>query len=126
MQNLKFNNTYQSGIITYLVLKEKDKFLGICMEFDLEAEGKTLEETKNRIEDYSRAWLENVVQNQLPETLLNRSADKKYWDILKIAKKQAEKRTIVSARVVTKKDFPVLNCSQVYNPQFPFVTVSPN
>ena len=81
-KKLIFNNTYNSGGVTYLILQvKKDKFIGVCLEFDLEIESKTLEEAKAQIIDYARLWLQNAVKNQLSEEVLNRPAPKKYWRI---------------------------------------------
>lgn len=81
-KKLIFNNTYNSGGVTYLILQEKkDKFIGVCLEFDLEIEAKTLEEANAQISDYAHLWLQNTVKNHLPEEVLNRPAPKKYWRI---------------------------------------------
>lgn len=48
MQNkkLRFNNTYESGRVTFIIFKDKkiDRFIGVCLEFDLEAEAETSSE----------------------------------------------------------------------------------
>lgn len=90
---LLFNNTFDRGSVTYLILQEKkDKFIGVCLEFDLEIEAKTLKEAKERIEDYSQLWLRNAQKNKLSEEVLNRPAPKKYWKIYEEALKQDLKK----------------------------------
>jgi len=79
MKKLLFNNTYEKGIVTLLVFPDKNKYIGVCLEFDLEAHADTLEEAKVQIEDYAKLWHKNAVAHKLPEEMLNRPAPKKYW-----------------------------------------------
>ncbi len=116
---LLFNNTYTSGTVTFLILQERDKFIGICMEFDLEVEGKTAKEAKEKLDDLTHAWLENVVENKLSEELLNKSAPKPYWDILKEAKERVKKREKISVRVVKSSQIPILSQFQFYSTHSP-------
>ena len=97
---------------------EKKEYVGICLEFDLEVSAKTSEEAKERIQEYMKAWHENIVENKLPETLLNRPAPKKYWDILqKITKdleaqrKAQEEETVIKEKMLS----PVYQSSSPYN-----------
>lgn len=92
MKNLLFDNTYDSGKVTYLILKEKNKFIGVCLEFDLIVQENTPQETKEQIEDYAHTWLENVATNKLPEELLNKPAPKKYWALYKKLLAEEEKK----------------------------------
>ena len=89
---LLFNNTYHKGSVTYLVLEKKDKYIGVCLEFDLEIKAKTLEEAKEQLQDYAHLWLKNAVKNKLPEEVLNRPAPKKYWKIYEEMLKQDLKK----------------------------------
>lgn len=93
-KNLLFNNTYDEGKVTLFVYEEKKKFVGVCLEFDLVVEADTLSEAKEQIVDYVQAWHKNAVEYKLPEEVLNRPADKKYWkiysDILKREQERAE------------------------------------
>ncbi|OGG29420.1 hypothetical protein A3A63_02390 [Candidatus Gottesmanbacteria bacterium RIFCSPLOWO2_01_FULL_46_9] len=84
MKKLLFNNTYKSGKKTYLVIKEADQYVGICMEFDLEVCGKNEKEVFERLDDITDAWHENIVKNKLPEELLNKPAPIKYWKLFKL------------------------------------------
>lgn len=118
-KKLIFNNTYQSGAVTYLIFKEKDKFVGVCLEFDLEIEANTAKKAMELIEDYSLAWHKNIVKKKLPEELLNKPAPKKYWKIFEDIKEKMEKRERIIARVIPTSSFPVLSYFQPYNPQFP-------
>lgn len=116
---LVFNNTYQSGAVTYLIFKEKDKFVGVCLEFDLEIEADTPKEAQERIQDLAQAWLLNIREHKLSEELLNKPAPKKYWKIFEDVKEKMEKRERIIARVIPTSSFPVLSYFQPYNPEFP-------
>ena len=118
MKKLKFNNTYSSGAVTYLIFKEKAQFVGVCLEFDLVVKAPTFKETEKQIEDYAYAWLENVVDYHLPETLLNKPAPKKYWRIYERARLEEETRK-KQANINNSSIFPVAHSFQPYSPQFP-------
>ncbi len=120
---LLFSNTYKSGAITYLIFKEKEKFIGVCLEFDLEVDANTLEEAKERITDYSHTWLENVANNKLSEELLNRPAPKKYWDIYKQAVKNAQQRLEAQnkASAITVSNPLLFSSYQPYNQHLAFI-----
>ncbi len=93
MNNLIFNNTFEKGRVTYLILKERDNYVGVCLEFDLVVSEKTFEEAKESIVDYARLWLKNAAKNHLSEELLNRPAEKKYWEAYKEILTAEEKKT---------------------------------
>jgi len=119
-KNLKFNNTYSSGKVSFLIFKEKDKFVGVCLEFDLEATGKTAKEAQDRIEEYAKGWHENVVKNKLPEELLNKEAPKEYWEMFERIKQISEKRQVLTAKVLKQNPFQIVMSSlQLYSPQLP-------
>ncbi len=116
-KKLRFNNTYKSGAVSYVGFKEKDKFVAVCLEFDLVAEAKTLQEAKDRIEDLSNAWLHNVIANKLPEELVNKTAPKKYWEIYEKVNQVHEARTKSAEQ--DSYPTPVLSQFQRYSPQYP-------
>jgi len=91
-KKLAFNNTYNVGQLTFLILKENKSYTGVCLEFDLTIHAPTAEKAKEHIEDLASGWLKNVIKNRLPEELLNKSAPKKYWKIAKLIEKQVEAR----------------------------------
>ncbi len=97
-KKLQFNNTYESGHYTLLVIKEGKKYTGVCLEFDLIIKAETLDRAKERIMDYTKAWLENIQKNRLPEELLNRAAPDKYWGISDLIDKNKKQLTQTSPR----------------------------
>lgn len=116
-KKLRFKNTYKSGAVSYVGFKEKDKFVAVCLEFDLVAEGETLKDVKERIEDLSNAWLHNVIKNKLPEELLNKSAPRKYWQIYENARNEQEDKKRLTIPDIYP--IPVMSQFQRYAPQYP-------
>ena len=98
MNKLLFNNTCNSGRLTYLVVKEKDKYIGVCLEFDLVIEAETQQKAKEQIEDYARLWLKNVAKNKLSEELLNKPAPKEYWDIYEKLLEEDKKKILAQSK----------------------------
>lgn len=115
---LAFNNTYNSGRVTFLIFKEKKLYTGVCLEFDLMVQAPTPEEAREHIEDLASAWLKNVIKNRLPEKLLNKSAPKKYWAIAKEIEKKVETKRgqLTIAKLAQRPNAPsVLYFSIVQN-----------
>lgn len=126
MQNkkLRFNNTYESGRVTFIIFKDKkiDRFIGVCLEFDLEAEAETSSEAQSIIQDYAKLWLENVRENKLPEELLNKSAPAEYWDLEKELEAQRESREKTINNYTSSIRIPSFSIFRLYNPQLPFLS----
>ncbi len=121
-KKLRFNNTYKSGSVTFLLIPEKNKYLGVCLEFDLVVQADTLKEAKEQIEDYAELWHINAVKHKLPEELLNKPAPKKYWDIYAklvdqdLKRIKAEKQTSENVSIEPQQ---VVSCQSPY-PNFVF------
>lgn len=120
-QNLKFNNTYESGSLTFLFLQEKltKRFIAVCLEFDLEAEAESITEVQERIEDYAKLWLENIRENKLPEELLNKSAPQEYWDIANALEEERKSRKRI-VRNFTSIGMPISTSFFPYSKLLPF------
>jgi len=71
-------NTIQKGRITFLILGNENKFLGICREFGFIEEGKTYDEVYKKLDNGSRLLLETVVKNPRLEPSLNVAPPFKY------------------------------------------------
>ena len=120
-KKLRFNNTYESGRVTFIIFKDKkiDKFIGVCLEFDLEAEAETSSEAQIIIQDYAKLWLENVRENKLSEELLNKSAPAEYWDLEKELEAQRESREKTIYNYTSSVRIPSFSVFRLYNPQLP-------
>lgn len=123
-KKLRFNNTYESGRVTFIIFKDKkiDRFIGVCLEFDLEAEAETSSEAQSIIQDYAKLWLENVRENKLPEELLNKSAPAEYWDLEKELEAQRESREKTINNYTSSIRIPSFSIFRLYNPQLPFLS----
>jgi hypothetical protein len=119
MKELRFNNTRKSSRVTFLVIPQKDKFIGICLEFDLAIKADSMKEAQEQIQDYADLWFKNAVKNRLPEEALNRPADIKYWNIFKeLAKRDQES---LQQKKLLQKSFYTKNIRASYQyPSFNF------
>ena len=115
---LRFNNTYDAGSLTFLILKDNklNRFIGICLEFDLEAEGETASEAQAMIEDYAKLWLENVRQNKLSEELLNKETLEEYWQMVNDLEEQQKSREKTVDNLTSSVKIPILSIFMPYNP----------
>lgn len=102
--NLRFNNTYESGSVTFLIILERKKYKGVCLEFDLTVEADSFQEAKRLIEDYAKVWHKNAVVHKLPEEVLNRPAPKKYWQIYRELVEQDLKKLEAERQGFSKDD----------------------
>lgn len=111
MKKLLFNNTYNNGKVTHIIFENKGVFIGVCLEFDLEVFAKTGKEAEEQLDDYTKAWLENVKKNKLPEELLNKPAPLIYWKLYKrvleeaINKFKAQQNPSLPVKVDTQNVF---------------------
>ena len=64
----------------FLVYKEGDSYVGVCLTFDIVEEGSNPVAVMRSINEAARLHLEAVVKNDLPEELLNRYAPEEYWE----------------------------------------------
>ena len=89
-------NTKRQGKFTLFVYREKPNYyIGVCLEFDLIQEGKTIPETMERIKGASTSYLKTVIKFNMDDDLLNRKAPKEHWKKFKLfqkKKKEEEKR----------------------------------
>ncbi|MDP3772524.1 MAG: hypothetical protein Q8Q94_04110 [bacterium] len=79
MQITRSKNTKDKGVVEYLIYKEKDKFIGVCLTFDIIEEGDNREKVMQDIFDAAQVHLQTVIRHNLPDELLNRYAPQKYW-----------------------------------------------
>ena len=109
-KKLVFNNTYKFGRLSFIVFKEGEEYTAACLEFDLLAKADTKLQAIEEINDAAEAWLMNVIENKLPEELLNRPAPKRYWNIRKKILKDTQERK-------GKSRVPATAIFQTYTPQ---------
>lgn len=80
MKIIRPRNTKEKGLVEFLVYKERDKFVGVCLTFDIVEEGSNPKEVMRSITEASALHLKTVVSKNLPDELLNRYAPNEYWE----------------------------------------------
>ena len=73
-------NTKKSGAMELLVYKDGDKFIGVCLTFDIVEEGENPIELMKSIREAAELHLQTVINANLPDELLNRYAPEEYWE----------------------------------------------
>jgi len=93
-------NKITRGQIKFIIFKKKgDKlFTGVCLDFGMVIQGKTIDEVKNELSVVSLGYLKTVKKEKLSEDLLNNQAEKKYFDLYEAFLKSAkEEKPLKSA-----------------------------
>lgn len=72
-------NKKTQGIARILIYPSKNKYTGVCLDFDIIEEADTKEEVISQIKEATRGYVINIWKNNLDDSLLNRPAPKKYW-----------------------------------------------
>ena len=73
-------NTKRQGTMEFLVYKEGDTFVGVCLTFDIVEEGTDPIELMKSIKEAAMLHLKVVTEKNLSDDLLNRYAPQEYWD----------------------------------------------
>jgi predicted RNase H-like HicB family nuclease len=74
-------NTKERGVIEYLVFKENDRYVGVCLTFGIVEEGNDPVVIMEGIKEAARLHLEVVIKENMSDDLLNRYAPDEYWNI---------------------------------------------
>lgn len=64
----------------FFYYKKGDKYIGVCLTFDIVEEGENLIELKKSLEEGAILHLRVVCKKNLSDDLLNRHAPIKYWE----------------------------------------------
>lgn len=73
-------NTKEKGVVEFLMYREKDTFVGVCLTFDIVEVSDNAFNLRKSIEEAAYRHLKTVQEKNLSDELLNRYAPKKYWD----------------------------------------------
>jgi len=76
-------NRKEQGVARILVYPVKNKYIGVCLDFDLVEEADSKEKAVNQIREATRGYIVNICKNDLDDSLLNRPASEKYWEMYK-------------------------------------------
>ena len=74
-------NTKESGLIEYIVYKEGKTYVGVCLSFDIIEEGDDPNKLMLSIQEAAELHLKVVRDRKMPDELLNRHAEEKYWEV---------------------------------------------
>lgn len=75
----RIKNTKFQGAATVFLYREKDRYIGVCLEFDIIDEDKDKDQLFERMKDRVDSFVKYVQKKDLDENLLNRPAPIKYW-----------------------------------------------
>ena len=75
-------NTKKSGVLHFIIYKERSEYAAACLNFDLVEYGKNPEKLKKSIYEAATSYLKAVRKKKLSDKYLNLPVDKKYLDIL--------------------------------------------
>lgn len=88
-------NTKKKGIMEFLYYKEGNKFVGVCLTFNIIEEGDDFIVLKQSLEEASKLHLKVVCKKNLSDDLLNRSAPEKYWKMYFECLERLAKRDVI-------------------------------
>ncbi|MFH1428017.1 MAG: hypothetical protein ABIG60_05870 [Patescibacteria group bacterium] len=74
-------NTKKRGVARTIIFKSGRLFKAVCLDFDIIEEAKTSEEVEKQVREAVVGYIKNICKNDLDDSLLNRHAEKRYWDI---------------------------------------------
>ena len=91
-------NTKEKGVIEYLVYKDGNSYAGVCLSFDIIEEGDDPNKLMSSIQEAAELHLKVVRDKNMPDALLNRHAEEKYWKIYfnAMTELQKPKKQIIS------------------------------
>jgi len=103
-------NKKTQGIARILIYPSKNKYTGVCLDFDIIEEADTKEKAINQIKEATRGYIVNIWKNNLDDSLLNRPAPEKYWEIYKeysrfITAKNEEKVKKITTKIKSSSFF---------------------
>lgn len=97
-------NTKKKGAFHFIVYKEGQDYIAVCLNLNLIEYGKSAEEVKTSIEEAAFTHLETVRKEKLPDEYLNIPAPVKYWEKLKEAQliraENTEREREISSRIL--------------------------
>ena len=73
-------NTKERGTIEFVVYREENTYVGVCLSFDIVEEGADSVALMESIKEAAKLHLQAVRDNNLSDDLLNRYAPEEYWD----------------------------------------------
>ncbi|MEK7390712.1 MAG: hypothetical protein AAB635_01070 [Patescibacteria group bacterium] len=94
-------NTKESGVIEYLVYKEGNSYVGVCLTFDIIEEGDDPNKLMLSIQEAAELHLKVVRDKKMSDELLNRHTEEKYWAIYFKAVEELQKSIVSPYQFLT-------------------------
>ncbi|MDP3795097.1 MAG: hypothetical protein Q8R13_04175 [bacterium] len=73
-------NTKHKGFVEFFIYPEGKRFVGVCLTFDIVEEHKDPNKLRESLHRAALLHFKVVVENNLPDALLNRYAPQEYWE----------------------------------------------
>ncbi|OGM93846.1 hypothetical protein A2524_00635 [Candidatus Wolfebacteria bacterium RIFOXYD12_FULL_48_21] len=97
-------NTKKSGVVRTIIFPIRGGYRAVCLDFDIIEEASTRLEVEEQIKEVIVGYVANICKNKLNDALLNRHADKRYWDMYDSYQKLiTAKREAVNTSSATNK-----------------------
>lgn len=74
-------NTKKSGVVRTIVFPIRGGYRAVCLDFDIIEEAETRIEVEKHVKEAIIGYVTNICKNKLDDSLLNRHADRRYWDM---------------------------------------------
>ena len=95
-------NTKKSGVVRTIIFPIRGGYRAVCLDFDIIEEAGTRVEVEEQIKEAITGYVANICKNKLDDSLLNRHADKRYWDMYDAYQKFiTAKKEIVTKNLAT-------------------------
>jgi len=91
------------GILSCLEYKDGDVFIAHCLEFDLVAQGDTIEEAKTNLADLIKTHIDFSVEKDIEDKSLFKPAPQKYWEILHNFRNRVARQRLLGKRQISRQ-----------------------
>ena len=101
-------NTKDKGFFTYIMYKEDEDYVAVCLNLNLVEYDSDPEKLKQSIEEASLSYLKTVKTKKLPDDYLNQIPEKRFLDKLKEIEYTSEliNKSIKKRIPITQKNKP--------------------
>lgn len=116
-------NTKKRGVLIYIIYKEDEDYVAVCLNFNLVEYGKDPERLKKSIEEAALSYLKSVRKKNLPDEYLNLTPDDKHTKILKEIEFHEEVKRRTQKKVSHQKEFAFFNFTRMPYQDHNFATI---
>ena len=102
------------AILNTLEYKDGDVFIAHCLEFDLVAQGETLEEARHNLVDLIKSHTSFAIRKDVEDKCLFHPAPKKYWDILHHFQSRMARKVFLKGKLSRQDILRKMNCQYAH------------